>query len=467
MPRGMMIATPARPKFSLAALALACGLATGLALASTSARAQEKPKLSIVRDAEIEQLLRDYARPIFKAAGLNATRTRIVLINDRAFNAFVVDGKRVFVNTGTVIDSATPNEVICVLAHEAGHIADGHLVRRAEVLNRAKYISIIGTLLGAGAAIGGARSGQVSGNAGGALTLGPSVAQRMLLSYQRGEEQAADRAGLRFLAMTHQSAAGFLTTFKRFSDQQLFLRSRVDPYLQSHPLAPERIAGVERLARESPYFNKKDPPALQQRHDLARAKLIGFTGSADEIARRYPMRETGLPAQYARAIAAYRFGRIDDAQRQIDALIRQQPRNAYFWELKGQSLLENARAQQAVAPLRKAVSLSHGQPLIRMLLGQALLSTDARHADEALRELSVALQADPDAMEGYRFLAQAYAIKGNEPMAALVTAKGYAEAGNKLAAAQVAKRAQAGLPRNSPGWRQADDIIHLAKPEKD
>lgn len=444
---------------------LGIGLALGLLL-PRPASSQAPPQLAIIRDAEIEQLLKDYARPIFKAAGINADKTRIVLINDKAFNAFVADGKRVFINTGALMEAKTPNEIICVLAHESGHIADGHLVRRAEVLERAKYVAIIGTLLGVGGAVAGARSGQVGGNPLGAATLGPSIAQRTLLAYQRGEEQAADRAGLRFLAATHQSARGFLVTFKRFENQQLFLSSQVDPYLQSHPMPPERIANLEHLARESPYYDRKDPPALQARHDLMRAKLFGFTTTAGEVARRYPPSDNSLPARYARAIVAYRFSGIETAQRLIDGLIAAEPRNPWFWELKGQSLLENARAAQAVAPLRKAVALSHGQPLLRMLLGQALLATDpARHADEALRELLVAIRQDPDASEGYRFLAQAYAAKGNEAMAALVTAQGYAEAGNQPAAIQVARRARAGLKPGTPGWLQADDIINL-KPAK-
>ena len=43
----------------------------------------------LVRDAEIELLLRDYSNPLFRAAGLDPSRVGISLINDRNLNAFV------------------------------------------------------------------------------------------------------------------------------------------------------------------------------------------------------------------------------------------------------------------------------------------------------------------------------------------------------------------------------------------
>ena len=115
--------------------------------------------LPLIRDAEIEQLMRDYTAPILKAAGLSQQNVQVVLINDRAFNAFVMDGRRIFMNVGALYNAKTPNEVIGVLAHETGHMAGGHLSRLREQMANAQTASIIAMLLGVGAMVGGAAGG--------------------------------------------------------------------------------------------------------------------------------------------------------------------------------------------------------------------------------------------------------------------------------------------------------------------
>src|SRR5262249_49363139 len=148
------------------------------------------------------------------------------------------------------------------------------------------------------------------------------------------------------------------------------------PYYMSHPMPAERVRALEDLAKTSPYWDRKDDPALQLRHDMMRAKVSGFMERADTVYRRYPASNTSLPARYARAIATYRHGDLRSALTQIDELIHVQPNNPYFYELKGQALLEGAKPNEAVAPLRKAVQLSNNNPLIEMLLGQALVASE-------------------------------------------------------------------------------------------
>ena len=101
---------------------------TALVCASVPAQAQNRGP-PVIRDAETEQLLREYTQPILRSAGLAQQNVQVVIINDRSFNAFVADGRRIFVNGGALMDSETPNQIIGVLAHETGHIAGGHLSR--------------------------------------------------------------------------------------------------------------------------------------------------------------------------------------------------------------------------------------------------------------------------------------------------------------------------------------------------
>jgi len=450
-----------------AAVSAAAVAAFHLAALPLPASAQQRP-MPIVRDAETESLLREYLAPIMRAANVPGGTAEVVLVRERDFNAFVVDSKRIFINTGVLVDAETPNEVIGVLAHETGHIAGGHMARMRDALAKAQLMAALGMVLGAGAIAAGATSGSSDVSSGGIAVMGGGMqaAQRSLLAYQRGEEEAADRAALKFLERTKQSARGMLTVFARFADQQLLSARFADPYAQSHPIARDRLAALTERAKASPYYDAKDPPALQARHDLMRAKLIAFTENPASVQRRYPPTDTSLPARYARAVLAYRMGDPQSAQRQLDELVKAQPNNPYFWELKGQALLESGKPREAVAPLRKAVALAPKAALIRILLGEALAATnDPALLDEAIAELNRGLASEPNAGLAYRHLAGAYARRGDVGLADLATARGLAAEGDIATARRYAARAQKSLKTGSPAWLQADDIVS-AKPPK-
>jgi predicted Zn-dependent protease len=439
--------------------AFSVALMPTVAVAPTPAHAQSLPLgLPIIRDAEIEQLLRDYTQPILRSAGLAQQDVHVVIINDRAFNAFVMDGRHIFINAGALLDAKTPNEVIGVLAHETGHMAGGHLSRMRQQMANAQTASIIAMILGIGAAVGASRSG--GGGNPAAAVLGPQEAiRRTLLSYMRAQEEQADRAGVKFLAATGQSAKGMYETFKRLSDQILFAAQNADPYTQSHPMPAERVAALEILAKASPNWDKKDPPELQARHDLMRAKLAGFLDRPETVARRYPPADTSVAARYARAIATYRHADLRSAVAQIDSLIQSQPNNPYFYELKGQALLEGGKPADAIPPLHRAIELASKPALIQVLLAQALnASSGARSADEAVGILRVALAQEPESVDGYSQLAMAYGHKGDLAQADLASALAAFMRGDQATARQLAARAKTRFPIGSPGWVKADDL---------
>jgi predicted Zn-dependent protease len=390
-----------------------------------------------------------------------------VIINDGAFNAFVADGRRIFVNYGALMQSETPNQLIGVLAHETGHLAGGHLAKMREQMAQAQTQMIIAMLLGAGAMVAGARSGSNSGlaNAGAAAVSAPGeIIRRNLISYVRQQEENADRAGVKFLTATGQSAKGMYETFKRFTNDSLFTAHGADPYLQSHPMPADRVAALEELARSSPYWEKKDDPALQLRHDMVRAKISAFMERQDTVYRRYPMSTESLPARYAHAITTYLHGDLRSALAQIDGLIQLQPNNPYFYELRGQALLEGGKPAEAIAPLRKAVALANNAPLIEMLLGQALVATDNKaYTEEAIGILRAAVARETEAPLGYMQLAMAYGRKGDYAQADLASAQAAFLRGDNKTARELAARAKTRFAIGTPGWVKADDIV-AAKP---
>jgi predicted Zn-dependent protease len=420
---------------------------------------------NLIRDAEIEALLSDYATPIFRAAALGSQNINIHIVGDKTFNAFVIDGQNMFIHVGAITKSETPNQLIGVIAHEAGHIAGGHLARLKVQMSRMESAALIMNLIGIGAMIGGAVSGGGNdvGEAGAAVLFGgTSIIQRSILSYRRAEESAADQAAVTYLNRTKQSVQGMLETFRHFADQSLGSVNFIDPYIQSHPMPQDRIAQLRDLAERSAYYDAKDPPQLQFRHDMVRAKLEAFTNknNAAYVMRKYPETDRTLPARYARAITRYFAAGVDGAMKDLDALLAEQPNNPYFHELKGQFLLESGKAAAAIPPLQKAVSLAPSAGLMRVMLGQALIATnDPALVKDAIGQLQKALTKEKQSVVGYRQLAIAYGRLNRIPEAQLASAQGFLFEGNADFAKVHAERAIRAFPEGSPNWVKANDII--------
>jgi len=407
----------------------------------------------IIRDAELESLISDYARPILRAAK-QRVNIQVVIIDDDSFNAFV-DGERIFINSGALLQAETPNEIIGVLAHEVGHLAGGHLYRLRERVRQAQTLAVAGMLLGLGAGLAG--SGEA---ASGIMAGSQNLALRNLLNYQRSEETIADRLGVNYLNATHQSAKGMLTTFARFSQQMALLGIRPDPYLQSHPLPQARIDALKELAEQSPYYNKKDPPELQLRHDLARAKLAAYQGKL-RVLRSLSKDPNSLPARYGQAILALKGGLPAQATEKAKALVQDKPQNPYFHELLGDAYMKANQPDAAAAAYKQAIALdSHKSPQLYISEGRALLaSPKAADKSAAIAALQTALRQEDDDPDAYNFLAMAYGQTGQPAKADLATADMHYYGGDIAGARYFAARAQQGLKRGSAAWLRAQDIL--------
>ena len=425
--------------------------------------------IPIVRDAEIEALVRDYARPIFKAAGLSKSGIDIILVNDPRFNAFVA-GRRMFINTGALLQAETPNEIIGVIAHEAGHIAGGHQDRLRDQLARAQTMAVIASLLGVGAVAAGAATGAggLAQAGAGIAAGGTEFARRGLLGYQRSEENTADRSAITYLEATGQSAKGMLITFQHFQSALALSGAQVDPYQVSHPMPRDRIANLETLAKASPYYDSVDPEALQLRHDMMRAKIAVYTKGQSAASRLFRTEPKGLAAQYGDAQATLLFGNPRTALKKVDALLKIQPKNPYFYELRGDALLRANKPVEAAQAFSRAVQLDPANSgILPIAYGQALIATGKPEAlKQAVAEIREGLGRDKENFNGYAYLAQAYNQLGEVAEAELATAEGYYYSGNYQQAKIFAMRAQQKLKRGAPGWVRAQDIVNYKTPKK-
>ena len=440
-------------------------LIASMVMSVGSLRAQGLP---IIRDTEIEDLLQDYSRPIFEAAGFGGGRVAVRIINNDSFNAFVLDGSNVFVNTGTLMQANTPNEAIGVFAHESGHIAGGHMAALRSRVAKDQTRALLTQVLGIAAVVAGSVTGGNAGREamqGGSAILqgGSSVIMKGLLAERRSQESAADQAGMKYLIATRQSGKGMLDTFERFKEQEYPSDQFQDLFIRSHPLSAERLARLSQLAITSPYFNQKDPPLLRLRHDLMRAKLSGYLEAPATVFNRYPKSNKRLPARYAWAIATFFRGgpgALESAIKQTNGMIHENPWYPYFYELRADFLMRSGKLAAAVPSLRQALKLAPNSPLIRVELATAVQSVNSVDAQkEAIEMLRKSLIEDPENGRAYRLLADIYYKQGRGPEADAMTAQALFNEGNIKQAQVFAKRARLKLHSGSPEWLKSDDII--------
>lgn len=423
--------------------------------------AQQGGKISLIRDAEIENAIRAYATPLFEAAGLEPSAVSVHIVNDPALNAFVAGGQRLFLFSGLLMRATSAGQVRGVIAHETGHIAGGHLARTQEALENATIENILEMLLTAAAIAGSAAGGaQTGAGRGGGPPVG--IAQRSLFSYTRGQEQSADQAAVTLLDRIGQSSKGLLEFSEILLQQELVAGLRPDPYLRTHPLTQERVAFLRRHVETSRFSNVPVPAALEAMHDRVVAKLFGFIDPGQAL-RKYPASENSVPARYARSIAYYRSGNLPEAIRLIDGLIAQSPRDPYFHELRGQMLFENQRVAESIPSFERAVALLPSSGLLKIALADALLQNPTQ--PQLLRaEKLLASVEQKERNSGYwRQMATIYDRTGNVGMRSLALAELAYARGDRVDAARHSTAAERLLKFGTPAHQRAQDIRFLAE----
>ncbi|MEM9494736.1 MAG: M48 family metalloprotease [Pseudomonadota bacterium] len=445
------------PKRALKRSLLIALTAVSLAVQTTLSHAQG---ISILRDAEIEKFIEDYTFPILESAGINPDAVDLYLVGDQSPNAFVAGGLNMFIHSGLITLADTPNQIEGVIAHETGHMTGGHIARSDDVAAAASTPMLLSLVLAAGAVAAGAPEAGI-----GLLGLGQNIGLANYLSYSRGQESSADQAALTFLEAQGHSGKGLIEFFAKLRNTQLITGRRYNPYLQTHPLANQRITALSERASRSEFFDVADPPEEIERLNLIKAKIRGFLQDTHATLRQYPLSDQSDAAHYARAVAYYRGSELEKAQREITTLTEKYPDNPYYHELEGQMLFEFGRLAESIGPHRRSVTLAPDEPLFRINLGRALIATEEPAAyEEAVVEIKRALLLEPDNGFGWFEIARAYGGLGNDAMADLATAESRYHSGAKGEANRFARRALAGLSKGTPEWRQAVDVIYATQP---
>lgn len=427
--------------------------------------AQAQGGVAIIRDTEIESTLTEWTAPILQAGGMSPGSVNVILVQSPQLNAFVAGGANIFLYTGLIERTENPGELIGVFAHELGHITGGHLIRTMDAAERASYESILGMVLGIGAAM-------ATGNGAAAQAVmagSSSFAQQKFLAHSRVNESAADQAAMTYLDKAQMNPAGMASFLEKLSSEELMPRSQQSEYVRTHPLTQRRVESAQARAQQSPYNDKAWPSDWLEQHARMKAKLIAFTDPG-RVPWVYDDQDSSMAARYARTIADYRNSNVDKALEGINALIADEPDNPFFYELKGQMLVDFGRVEQAVPPYRRAVELAPNAPLIRIAYAHALLE-DRSGGDASIRSaidnLERALADEKRSGRANRLLATAHGRLGREDIAKVYLAEEAILQRNFEYAERQAEAALQTLDPNSREALKAKDVISYAQSQKD
>lgn len=409
-------------------------------LAYSSAQAQA---INLISDEESEIFLQKITQPLFKAAGIPYNRNKVFIVNDNSLNAFVSDGNSLFIHTGTLTSASSPEEISGVIAHETGHIMGGHIIRQKlknESLQQASLASML--LAGTTAAVTG------RGDVAMAIALGgQSSTLSNYMQYRTEQERSADESAVKLLNATKQSPQGMLKFMKRISQRNDLSGIEETPYFRTHPVTRERINFMEKATAQSDY-----QPGRKNLDEFLRikAKLLAFLETPEQTFRRYPLSNSSVPARYAQAIAYFKQLDINNALKKINGLIKEEPDNPFFHELKGQIYLETGKIKPAKQEYQTALAKLPGSPLLQLSLAQAILE-DAPTPDDLKKAVFLLNQAN---------------IKQPTPMGWLLLSRAFEASGNTAYSSYAAAEYSLSIGMPEVAQRQADNAQRYLKNDK-
>lgn len=391
-----------------------------------------KSSPSLISDDETQTLLAEIVKPLYNAAGVSFNQDKIYIVNDNSLNAFVTGGNYMFVHTGTLINADNVNELSGILAHETGHIAGGHIARQMIRIEQLQTLSVA-SLVAAGAAA--AASGR--GDAALAVMLGAqSSLINSLTSYQMQEERSADESAVKYLNATKQSPLGLKNFMKKIQNTNKLSGYEEVPYFRTHPLSREREEFFNVALKNSTYESSSP---LDKKFNIVKAKLTAFLLDINHAQKLYPKTDTSVAGKYANAIIEYRKTNYKKAINILDELIRKEPDNPYFYELKGQFLFESGQVKSAVTEYEKALKIKPDSKDFMLSWAHALL--EAPHNKQDLQEIINTLnkvQIKSPSSTAWLLLARAYEEGGQNAYMLYASAQYSLAMGNtKIAKKQI------------------------------
>jgi len=364
--------------------------------------------IKIIRDTEIENFLSEISKPIFKVSGIE--KLQFYIIQDNSINAFIVDGNKIFINTGFLLSVDNPDEIAGVVAHETGHIVAKHYSNIHQEINKNNNIILASALLSLGMIAGGSPESATA-----TIMAGYHIGQQNILSYSRAQEEVADKFAVQFLTQANLSPSALLNLLKKFYNQDVVLLNDNSEYFQTHPLSKHRLEYIRAEIEKKNYkknnsvFNNKFKKAF----DLVKAKVFAASQkNENSLLLKYPVSLQTEESFYSRAVFYYLNHNFNKALKEIDEAIQINSINPYFYELKGDVFYNLGKLNLALKNYNKSKSLlssKHDKTLLELNIANlVILLNDKTLLSKTINTLKKIIQNHPNNILGMKLLSEAY-----------------------------------------------------------
>jgi len=416
--------------------------------------------LEVIRDTELEVFTNDIIKILLTDSNMETKDLDIYFINSDQINAFVTGGKNIFINTELIIEAEDYREYASVLAHELAHILGGHIFRTSEEISNITSKALPIYLLGIVGLIAGSTEAGFAG-----VMVGQAAVNDTFTYYSRTQEAAADQKAVSILCNNMIDAIHLANFLESLDSSMPNIDSKVENYRSTHPLPKERIDWIKLALNNNKKCNFDIDKNLEQRFNLLRAKLFGYTHSYDETKAVYNSNDN--KDLYANAVASYINGDHIQSTKNLKILIEKDNNNPFFKELIGEIYFINQKYEKAIYFHKGAMNkLNSESDIYMMMLGNYLLSTDERDkVRESINYLKKSIRINPENTYSWYLLAKAYAYIDNISLANYATAERYFLIGEKMLSYNFASKAMDEIEINTPEWYRTYDLIEILKKE--
>lgn len=412
---------------------------------------------SIIRDDEIESTINQIIDPLSKNAGMQG-KIKVNIINDSSINAFATRGNNIFLNTGLIIKSKTPDMLAGVIAHEIGHIHAGHPLFRQEELINSQIFDVASVLLGVASIIAG------NPDVGATIVVGGSqIGKNRFLEYSRNQEQAADQSAIFLLKKSEIPLDGTMDILKLISKYDTKALRNI--YTRTHPFASDRANIVKGHLQETAGYSKYKY-IDQQSYEFARIKLEAYT--VENKGRDYIKAIQNSNSNqhiYAKTIINMRMHNFVEAHKNIDILLKNFPNNPYFYEHKAQIFLEQRRFEDAILNYNKAMKYIPNSELLNIQTALCYISIAERDHKKELLKIAIshiekAISINKESYIAYQLGVRSSGALGDNALKEYFLAKSYLLMNNNLKSKLHASNAKKHMDKNHKYYTQVLDILN-------